>query len=299
MSGLAERASGTGYYRHDPAPQQQLPDRVIQIDPDRLWRIFCACNIHAGAVSDPFHMNYYNFLALIYSCNLSASARRKLTNGQLGVIFRSVAYPSKDELIAGKCIRTRIFEAVMTHKGLDSRREQTHGHKLSYATFIHALTKCAQMVYPNATARQALGRFVYNHILHETATEGAELEAGIRLPFDLSLADAQTYLEDPEVNNFIFEYRHTIDAIFFHLNHVFARGNDASASSPKKDKLISYSEYTDFVHTHLWFERSNPNILSRADLAKIFIAVVRASDPCAFVSFVILLSLFPVVIPSC
>ena len=281
MSGFAGQQPGLGYYRPPPPPHHhhRLPNRVIQIDPDRLWRVFCACNIHAGAVSDPFHMNYYNFLALINSCDLSDSVRRKLTNGQLGVIFRSVAYASKEELISGKCIRTRIYEASMTHKGLDSRREQTHGNKLSYATFIHALTKCAQMVYSGTSARQALGRFVYNHILHATATEGAELEAGVRLPYDLSLVDAQAFLENPEVNNFMFQYRHTVDAIFFHLNHVFARDNDAGASSPKKDKLISYNEYTEFVHSHLWFERSNPNILSRADLAKIFIAVVRVTPP--------------------
>ena len=226
-------------------------------------------------------MNYYNFLALINSCDLPVLARRKLTNGQLGVIFRSVAYPSREELMASKCIRTRIFEAVMTHKGLDSRREQTHGHKLSYATFIHAITKCAQMVYPDAIPRQALGRFVYNYILKETATDGAELEAGIRLPYGIDLVDAQAFLDDPEVNNFMFQYRHTIDSIFFHFNRIFARENDSSGGSPKKEKFISYNEYMEFAHTHLWFERSNPNIMSRAELAKIFIAVVStAVFPC-------------------
>ena len=259
------------------AANDGMPERVVQIDPDRLWRVFCGCNIHAGAVTDPFHMNYYNFLALIRSCNLPLSAERKLSNGQLGVFFRSVAYASREELMSGKCMRARIFEATRTHKGLDSQREQTHGNKLTYATFIHALTKCAGLVYPKLSARQGLGRFVHKYVLQNSASDGAEEKSGIRLPYDIRLSDAQAFLEDPEVNAFMFEYRDTIDAIFFHLNHISSRINDASASSPKKDKMISYTEYVDFTRSHLWFERSNPNVLSRADIAKIFVTVVSLS----------------------
>ena len=91
---------------------------TIHIDPDVLWRKFCTHNVHAGAVSDPFVMNYYNFLNMIHSCELPRKAKLKLSDGQLGVIFRSVAYASPLDSRKQKSMRTRIYEATSTRKNV-------------------------------------------------------------------------------------------------------------------------------------------------------------------------------------
>lgn len=64
---------------------------------------------------------------------------------------------------------------------------------------------------------------------------------------------------------------------FFHL-----RGHRSSASYQsihhnsieKPDKeWMSYHEFMEFVDTHMYLARSSPNLLSKADISKIFIAV--------------------------
>ena len=100
---------------------------TIHIDPDELWRCFCLHNVRAGAVTNPFHMNYYNFLSLIHSCREDFPRHAKLSDGQLGVIFRSVAYETPAEMNRKKSMRQRINETTLQHNTQDTRRSQTHG----------------------------------------------------------------------------------------------------------------------------------------------------------------------------
>ena len=188
-----------------PSPLRQEPllplhlftmaSMTIRIDPDMLWRCFCLHNVHSGAVTNPFHMNYYNFLSLLQKVDLPKSAR--LSNAQLGVIFRSVAYQTTAEIRKHKSMRTRIYEQSCNHKGNDVKRTSTHGNKLSYCAFLHALTKCAMAVYPQEpNHKQALGMFVYHYIL---AKQVREQNPVIHLPYDVHVDSAELFLQDEQV----------------------------------------------------------------------------------------------------
>ena len=257
---------------------------LIHIDPDMLWRCFAVHNIRSGAVTDPFHMNYYNFLSLLHNCELDEKARHaRLNDGQLGVIFRSVAYPdksSKSQRFA-KSMRTRIYEKTFKHavnSVQDFRRAQTHGHKLTYKSFLHALTKCGMAVYPNEpNHRQCLGMFVYHYVLRDYIRDSDPV---VRLPYGVDPEDTIHFLADPEVNQFMSSYKYSIDHMF---NYFHSRGHRTAEeatrsiggvlSAQSKKQWMSYSEYCEFVDTHLGLSRSTPAILSKADIAKIFISV--------------------------
>ena len=250
-----------------------MASMTIRIDPDMLWRCFCLHNVHSGAVTNPFHMNYYNFLSLLQKVDLPKSAR--LSNAQLGVIFRSVAYQTTAEIRKHKSMRTRIYEQSCNHKGNDVKRTSTHGNKLSYCAFLHALTKCAMAVYPQEpNHKQALGMFVYHYIL---AKQVREQNPVIHLPYDVHVDSAELFLQDEQVVLFFQQYGNKVDAMFmyYHLRGHRVRESNfvVNQATDSKKQMMSYTEFIEFVDTHCWFSKTAPNLLSKADIAKIFFAV--------------------------
>lgn len=261
-------------YYSPPSTTSSSTTTTVHIDPDMLWRCFALHNIQSGAVTDPFHMNYYNFLSLLHECQLPRYA--KLTDGQISVIFRSVAYNTPDEIRKQKSMRTRIYESNYLHRTTDRKRTTTIGNKLSYCAFLHALTKCALCVFPDEpNHKQALGMFVYHYIL---AKQVREQDPVILLPYGIHVDSAISFLENDQVIAFFQKFGNNIDAMFMYFHSRGHRSRMTNANelinplTDSKKKWMTYTEFMEFVDTHMWFSRTNPNLLSRADVAKIFIA---------------------------
>ena len=99
----------------------------------------------------------------------------------------------------------------------------------------------------------------------------------IHLPYDVHVDSAELFLEDAQVILFFQQYGNKVDAMFmyYHLRGHRVRESNfvVSQETDSKKQFMSYTEFMEFVDTHCWFSKTAPNLLSKADIAKIFIAV--------------------------